>query len=119
MGSSFNRLRCLSSYRSRAHFWKGATLSISPMFFSRPKLSVATVEPVWTSAVAVGAPQYPVFPGGGPNLGWPSGHFGVGPFGWFAAGLGVWAPSNSFLLPAVSTTEFAHTWRLPFRAVIP
>src|SRR5262245_24162900 len=89
------------------------------MFFRRPHESAATFAPVCTRFVAVGAPQKPVWPGGGPNRTCPSGHFGAGPLGALAAGLGKTAVSKTFLLPAARTTELAHTCRLPFRAAIP
>src|SRR6185503_2962881 len=119
IGSSLRRLRWRYSYTSRAHFWNGATLSTSAMFFSRPYASIWTFWPVLTSPVAVGALQNPFWPGTGPSRGWPSGHLGVGAAATLAAGAGGFALSNTRLLLLANTTELPHTCRVPLRAAMP
>src|SRR3989442_11109565 len=76
------------------------------------------LTPDCTRAAALGLPQYPVSPGGGPNRGWPSGQRGVGLAG---ALLRVICAGTSKILLFVFAirTELPQTCRLLFRAAIP
>src|SRR6266516_7708024 len=89
------------------------------MLRKSPSPSVWTLAPACISAVELGFPQYPLSPGGGPNLGCPSGQRGAGRAGGLSRRGSALDNVNMRLLVLVATIELPHACLLPSLAEIP